>query len=216
MTLTLEHGTAVELPSAAEMFRQAIDAADLPEPAPFLDWCSQILVDHPERRALVLKPGTVIDGDLLIDRDAEPFSGGISTIVALGDLIIAGRLINEDGDDTPVLLVAGSLTCRDIIKAGAAVAVLGSINADGVVVCDGDNGALLTGADLTASAIIDCDHEIYVAGSVSAVVASDDLGNMRTLLVPEVFDAPEDAEDQWPEGDLIRARLIAGQPVFKT
>jgi hypothetical protein len=30
-----------------------------------------------------------------------------------------------------------------------------------------------------------------------------------------VFEEPEDASNEWPEGDLIRDRMLAGLPVFK-
>ncbi len=52
-------------------------------------------------------------------------------------------------------------------------------------------------------------------GDVKATVASDDLGNMRALLVADVFEDPDDASNEWPEGDLIRERLLAGLPVFQ-
>ncbi len=39
---------------------------------------------------------------------------------------------------------------------------------------------------------------------------------MRTLLVPDVFEDPDDPEDEWPEGDLIRERLLAGLPVLRS
>jgi hypothetical protein len=38
---------------------------------------------------------------------------------------------------------------------------------------------------------------------------------MRSLLVPDVFEDPDDSTNEWPEGDLIRDRLLAGQPVLK-
>jgi hypothetical protein len=103
----------------------------------------------------------------------------------------------------------------DLIKAASGIVVVGSVAVSGLILCDGDNGALLVGGNLSARALIDCDHEILVVGDVNAMVASDDLGNMRSLLVPDVFEDPDDSTNEWPEGDLIRDRLLAGQPVLK-
>jgi hypothetical protein len=111
--------------------------------------------------------------------------------------------------------VGGSLEAGELIKAASGIVVIGSVVVGGLIVCDGDNGALLVGGNLSARALIDCDHEILVAGEVNATVASDDLGNMRSLLVAEVFEDPDDATNEWPEGDLIRDRLLAGLPVLK-
>lgn len=183
---------------------------------PFSEWLEQVLVDFPEKQGLVLPQGTIIEDDLILEADVEPFNGGVACIVALGDLAVTGRVFNADAEDGPSLLVAGNLKAADLIKAASPVVVLGSLTVDRLVVCDGDNGALLVGGTLSAQALIDCDHEILVIGDVRATVASDDLGNMRSLLVSEVFEDPEDESDEWPEGHLIRERLLAGLPVFKT
>ena len=212
----LQIGRLIGLDEAASIFRTAITAADVPEQQLFLQWCEQILVDHPERSALVLPPGASIEGDLLLDYAEPPFAaGGVGTILALGDLAIAGRLVDTNSEGGPFLLAIGTLRAGDIIKAATAIVVLGSVSTRGLILCDGDNGALITGADLEAQALIDCDHEIYVAGDVRAQVISDDMGNMRALLVPEVFEDPEDQTDEWPDSDLLRDRLLDGLPVLK-
>lgn len=209
-------GTPADLEATAAEFQRLIEAAGLAEPH-FRDWTLQILVDHPEKRALVLKAGTVIPGDLLLDTDAEPFlSGDYSCVVALGDLTVQGQILNADSEDAPFLLVGGSLYADELIKAAAGIVVLGSLNIKGLTLCDGDNGALLVGGALISDAVIDCDHEILVLGDVQAAVASDDLGNMRELLVADVFEDPDDPSNEWPEGDLIRSRLVAGLPVLKS
>ena len=38
---------------------------------------------------------------------------------------------------------------------------------------------------------------------------------MREMLVPEVFEDPDDPQDDFVDADLVRARLEAGQPVLK-
>jgi hypothetical protein len=209
-------GRPVALDEVVRLFRARIAEHDLERCGPFGDWVDQILVDHPEKKALVLEPGALVEDDLVLEYDAEPFTQGYSCIVSLGDLTVAGRVYNSDVEGGPSLLVSGSLRAGEIVKAASAIVVLGSVTLDGLAVCDGDNGAFLVGGNLTAKALIDCDHEILVAGDVHATVASDDLGNMRTLLVPDVFEDPEDPENEWPEGDLIRERLLAGLPVMRS
>ena len=211
-----DSGRPVALDEIARVFAERVAAADLEGCGPFRDWIEQILVDHPEKKALVLDPGALIEDDLILELDAEPFTEGFSCIVATGDLIVTGRIFNSDVESGPSLLVGGSLKAGDIIKAASTVVVLGSVTVERLVVCDGDNGVFLVGGNLSADALIDCDHEILVVGDVTATVASDDLGNMRQLLVPEVFEDPEDASNEWPEGDLIRERLLAGLPVLRT
>jgi hypothetical protein len=216
MTRLLDLGTLSDLQDVAADFQRRIEAADLAGCEPFIEWSQQILVDHPEQKALVLPVGTIVEGDLILDSDCEPFaSGGVSCIVANDDFKVTGRILNADPEGGPSLLVAGNLESGDFFKAASGIVVIGSLTAAGLVVCAGDNGALLVGGNLNARALIDCDHEIIVIGDVHATVASDDLGNMRTLLVPEVFDEPEDPSDEWPDGDLIRERLLEGLPILK-
>jgi hypothetical protein len=216
MTSLEDQGKLVALDDVVGQFGRMIVAADLDGCGPFADWVEQILIDHPEKQALVLGPGALVEGDLVLELDVEPFTRGVSCIVALGDLTVTGRIFNSDVEGGPSLLVGRSLKAGDIVKAASAMVVLGSVDAEGLVVCDGDNGVLLIGGGLTARGLIDCDHEILVGGEVKATVASDDLGNMRELLVSEVFEDTDDASNEWPEGDLIRERLLAGLPVLRS
>lgn len=215
MTRLQELGTPADLAESADQFSRRIAEEGLAGCAPFEDWVRQTLVHHPERRALLLPPGALVEGDLVLDFEVEPFASGFSCLIAPDDLTVTGRIFNEDVDEAPFLLVGGSLKAGELVKAASGIIVLGSVVVDGLVVCDGDNGALLVGGNLTARCLIDCDHEILVAGDVNAQVASDDLGNMRALLVAEVFEEPEDPTNEWPEGDLIRDRLLRGLPVLR-
>lgn len=215
MQRLIDVGQAMSLDAVARLLMERITAADLAGCEPFQEWVDQILIDHPEKKALVLNPGALIEDDLVLETDVEPFTEGFSCLVALGDLIVGGRVCNSDVESGPSLFVVGSLKAGDIIKAASPVIVLGSVTVERLVVCDGDNGALLVGGHLSAEALIDCDHEILVVGDVTAIVASDDLGNMRSLLVDDVFEDPEDPSNEWPEGDLIRERLLAGLPVLR-
>lgn len=207
-------GQLASLEDVAVRFRQAIEASDLAEPAAFLGWAEQILVDHPERQALVLPAGTAIAGDLNLDALSNDVSAA-ATVVVFGDLAITGRLINEDTEGGPFLLIAGNLSVGHISKAASSIVVLGSITAQGLIFCDTDNGILAAGRGIEARAVIDNDHEIYAGEGITGTVVSDDAGNMRAALVPEVFEDPDDVADEWPDGDLIRARLAAGLPVLK-
>jgi len=215
MTRLEDLGTPAALDDVARDFASRIAAADLEGCGPFLDWVEQILVDHPEKKALVLAPGTLIEDDLILEIDSEPFTLGYSCIIAAGDLTVTGRVYNSDVESGPFLLVAGQLKAGDIVKAASAIVVLGSVDVAGLTVCDGDNGVFLVGGNLSTGGLIDCDHEILVTGDVAGTIASDDLGNMRQLLVAEVFEDPDDASNEWPEGDLIRDRVLAGLPVFR-
>jgi hypothetical protein len=216
MTKIADQGSSAALDAIVQQFGHLIADAGLDGCGPFRDWVEQILVDHPEKRALVLGPGALIEDDLVLESDAEPFTRGYACLVATGDLTVTGRIFNSDVEGGPSLLVAGSLKAGDIVKAASTIVVLGSVDAGGLVLCDGDNGAFLVGGGLTARGLIDCDHEIMVVGDVKAAIASDDLGNMRELLVPEVFEDADDTSNEWPEGDLIRERVLAGLAVLRS
>jgi hypothetical protein len=209
-------GHVVGLDQVAADFQQAMDARDLPDRDVFAGWSEAILVDHPEKRAVILPAGTKLAGDLVLDfDDAQIMALNAGTILCTGDLTIDGRIINENSDEGPFLLVGGNLKANEIIKGGARVVVLGDLSSDGVIFCDDETGALHVGGNLACKALIDADHELYTGGDISGVAISDDLGNMRELLVSECFEDPDDPEDQWPLGDLIRQRLLDGLAVLK-
>ena len=46
-------------------------------------------------------------------------------------------------------------------------------------------------------------------------MVSNELGNMREALVADVFADPDDPDDEWPDGALVRARLEAELPLLK-
>ncbi len=209
-------GQIAGLDQVSADFQRHVDGKNLPDPVPFLEWCQNILVDHPERRALSLPDGTVIRGDLLLDHDNEQLAAnGIATIVCWGDLTIEGRLINEDSEDGPFLLVAGNLQATEVIQGGARVIALGSLTSPGIIFCDEKSGALHIGGGIRCQALIDSDHDVYAAGGIEGEAISDDLGNMRDRLVEECFEDPDDPQDEWPLGDLIRQRLLAGLQILK-
>ena len=99
-------------------------------PRSFERWAEQILVDHPDCKALVLPAGTEIAGDLDLDHDLFA-ENKISTVAALGPLIIQGRLINADSEGGPFLFVDGDLSARQIEKGGSSFIVLGNVACPG-------------------------------------------------------------------------------------
>ena len=211
----LSLGKIVPLDEVVRLFSSTITSAGLEGCGPFPEWLEQILVHHPEKSALMLESGARIEGDLDLEVDLAPFADGISCVVVPGDLTVTGFIYNANLEDGPSLIIGGNLRAGEMVMAASIVMVVGSCTVERLVLCDGDNGVFLVGGQLIAQGLIDCDHEILIVGDVKATVASDDLGNMRALLVAEVFEDPDDPANEWPEGDLIRDRLLAGLPVFK-
>jgi len=194
--------------------KRRISARGLGPPRLFEKWAEQILVDHPESKALVISGDARIPGDLEIDYDGL-LDQGIATVAVLGDLAVEGRLVNADSDGGPFLFVDGNLTAGQIEKGGSSFIVLGSVSSPGVIFCDYNHGAFLVGSSLSARAIVSCDQEIHAGGEITGLVVSEELGNMREHLVPEVFADPGDPEDEFADGALVRDRLAAGLPILK-
>ncbi len=217
MQALIAKGRIVSLEIAAQEFAACIAAKNFFDPEPFSAWCRRILVDHPLKQALILPAGTIISGDLNLDSETDDTGDvSIGAIVALGNVEITGRVTNESHDGGVFLLIAGDLQTDGLFKGAGSVVVLGSIVSKGAIFCDYCHGTLMTGGNVTAPAVISNDHEIFISGTLSGPLISSDLDNMRDRLVPDVFADPDDASDEWPDGDLIRARLAEGLPVLKT
>lgn len=210
----LSLGQVVALDELSRELKRRISAHGLGPPRSFEKWAEQILVDHPDFKALVVNGSQSIPGNLEIDNE-ELFAAGIATIAILGDLTVTGRLINADSDNGPFLFVDGDLSAAQIEKGGASFVVLGSVRSPGLVFCDYNLGAFLVGGNLEARAIVSCDQEIHVGGTTSGLIISEELGNMRANLVPEVFADPDDPDDEFADASLVRERLEAGLPVLK-
>jgi len=217
MRYLLELGRLESLESAAGEFADCVDAQKFFEPEAFTAWGRRILVDHPGKQALIVPAGTVIDGDLCLDEiEGEPDLPAIGTVLALGDLTITGRLVNDSPDSGAFLLVGGNLLAGEIFKGASNVVVLGSLVSEATIFCDFCPGSLVTGRDLSAPLIISNDHEISVGGTLAGLLISSEQGNMRESLVPGVFSDPDDLDDEWPDGALIRERMDAGLPLLKS
>lgn len=214
MTPLIALGQTMALDELARELTHRIEQRGLGPPRSFVRLTEQILVDHPESKGLVLSGNTALPGDVDIDYD-ELLEAGITTIAILGDFTVQGRLVNSGGDGGPFLFVDGNLSAGQIEKAGANFIVLGNVDCRGVIFCDYNPGVLLVGGDISASALITCDQEVHAGGEIKGPVVSDELGNMREMLVPEVFAEPDDPEDEFADGALVRARLEAGLPVLR-
>lgn len=214
MSLLTTLGTEMPLDKLSAELKRRIEARGLGPPRSFVKWAEQILVDHPERKALVLPAGTRIEGDAKLDGD-DLLDRGIATVAVLGDLDISGRLTNGDSEGGPFLFVDGDLRVGEIVKGGSSIIVFGSVASRGLLVCDSSIGAFLAAGDLSASAIILCDQDLHAGGTIKGEIISEELGNMRASLVPEVFVEPDDPSDEYADGDLIRERLEAGLPILK-
>lgn len=193
---------------------ERIAAQGLGPPRSFQRFAEQILVDHPESKGLVLPATTALPGDLDLDYEAL-LEAGVTAIAVLGNLTVQGRLSNGSDDGGPFLFVDGDLTAGEIDKGGANVIVLGNVSCRGVIFCDYNPGVLLAGGDIASAALITCDQEVYAGGEIRGPVVSDELGNMREMLVPDVFEDPSDPEDEFVDGTLLRERLKAGLPILK-
>lgn len=216
MRSLLELGRLESLETAASTFADSIRARQFFEPEAFNAWCRRILVDHPAKQALILPPDTVLEGDLYLDGEADdPATNSIGTILALGNLTITGRIFNESTENGDFLLVGGDLDTFELIKGAASIVVLGSLTSTTTVFCDYCAGALVTGGDVNTPLLISNDHDLSIGGNLNGQLISSELGNMREVLVPDVFADPDDQGDEWPDGALIRERLAAGLPLLK-
>ncbi|HMN37024.1 MAG TPA: hypothetical protein PKD49_04840 [Hyphomicrobium sp.] len=214
MNPLLALGQLTPLDELAQELKRRIGVRGLGPPRAFERLAEQILVDHPEGKGLVLSASTVLPGDVIIDYDGLA-ERGVTAIAVLGDFAVSGRLVNSDSDGGPFLFVDGDLSASEIVKGGASFVILGSVVCRGIVFCDYNPGAFLIGKDLSASTIITCDFDVHAGGEIKGVVISEELGNMREMLVAEVFDDPDDPQDEFVDADLLRARLEAGQSVLK-
>ena len=214
MPSLIELGTLTGLAELSAELRRRIEARGFESPRAFLSVAEQILVDHPASRALVLTGSVVLDGDLNLD-DGGLLEHAIATVAVLGDLDVRGRIVNEDSDGGPFFIVDGNITAQEILKGGSSIAVLGSVTSHGVIFCDYNHGRFLAGGNVTAPVIVTNNQIIEAGGRIDGLLIGDEQGNMRELLVADVFEDPGDLEDEWPDGELIRERLAAGLPILK-
>jgi hypothetical protein len=215
MVNLLELGKPTDLLDVSAELKRHIEARGLGPPRQFDYWAERITIDHPMVKALVLPHGTRIEGDLHLDYDGL-LEHRIGTVAILGDLEVTGRILNENSDGGPFFYVAGNVSARGIEKGGGSFIVLGSVTCTHPVLCDYSHGILLIGGDFSAPLIIINEQEVYVGGQIVGKVVNSEDGNMRDILVEDVFEDPEDPDCDTPDGDLIRELLAEDLPLLKS
>jgi hypothetical protein len=208
-------GTIVAVSSIRAELAQLIERRGLKHPAAFQEFVDAILNDYPNRRVLVLPPGTEIKGDLVVDWTKELEKERIVAVVARGDLTVRGTIRNANLDGGPLLFVAGKLRAQHIDKGGACFVLLGNVELDGYALCEYNHGVLRVGGDLKSKALIGLDHDVFVSGKTIGKSLLWREADLREALVPEVFDLDDDPEATLPDGKRIRKRIASGQPLLK-
>jgi hypothetical protein len=216
MSLPLELGTIAPLRSILSDLNDRIHRRSLRYPECFSSNLQLLATHHVDGNALVLPAGTTIAGDLALDATTESRRREIVAVVALGDLTIGGIIENLDLNDGLLLFVDGTLNCRRIEKGGSQMYVLGDLRSRGIVLCDYSDGELMVGGDLFSEGLIAIDQGVGVSGSIHGPRVLWGEISTREFLVPDVFGAPDDPSDDFPDGDVIRERLAKGLPVLKT
>jgi hypothetical protein len=168
--------------------------------------------NYSKKTALVLPPGTSIEGDLVLDWDVDWVKQHqVGGIVCDGDLAVNGSVINRSLEGGPLLFVAGALKVEHAIKGGAPFLVLGNLRAGGIVVGEYNDGVIRIGGDLEARAYLLLDHDGFVRGEVRARQHSDEDGDWRDVLVPELFD---DGDDYHPSVQRTWAFAKSGREIW--
>jgi hypothetical protein len=222
MSLPLELGTIAPLRSILNDLIDRVHRRSLRYPECFSSDLQLLVTHHYDSNALVLPAGTTIEGDLALDWSTESRRQELVAVIALGDLTLSGISETVDLNDGLLLFVDGTLNCRRMEKGGSRIYVLGDLRARGVVLCDYSDGELMVGGDLVSEALIAIDQGVGVSGSIHGPrvlwgeMSTPGEKSPREFLVPDVFGAPDDPTDDFPDGDIIRERLAMGLPVLKT
>lgn len=146
---------------------------------------------------------------------------GIAAIICFGNLTIEGDLLNDHPNYSPLLIVAGDLRVRNLLKGGLPLFVFGNLVASGYFVTEYNDGPLRVGGDLVAAGYMPRCRDFpegkghVIAGSVRARTfdmrppADIARKHHRATFVPEVI------SDGWLDPGLVLEREHAGLPVWK-
>ncbi len=178
------------------------------------------LADEYDRGGILLLPdGARISGDLKLDYDAAAHGGRTYRgIIALGDLRVAGDILNDDTDGGPFLVVLGALSVRHIIKGGAPIIVVGPLGATGIIYCEYNHGSFRAWGGSSANGIVIDDQPYDIAAPVKGPLAVLWNGEAHHHLLPEFFYEEDDGTIQ-PVDDLseeLKSRIRSGQPIFRS
>jgi hypothetical protein len=167
---------------------------------------------------LELPDGAVIDGDLVLDFDANEYDGKhFRGVVALGQLTIKGDILAENPDAGPFLAVCGGLDVRQIIKGGAPMIVGGRLTAAGLVFCFYNNhGRLRALGGLKAQGLIVDDQKVDIKKPIEVQAKALNARALADVLAVDLLSEDEDGNFV-PMDDVgaeIIARMKAGRPVL--
>ncbi|MFK0160665.1 hypothetical protein ACIQVK_52595 [Streptomyces sp. NPDC090493] len=160
-------------------------------------------------------------GDLVLPKDTDL---DIALVVD-GDLVVHGFL-DDYASGLGMLVVLGDLVIRDLMSYGA-LYVGGDLRAQGVVHAHYNDFTFeVAGAVHARALVLDDKFGDYRRGALAVEIDAYDstpgqLRAAREIFVPEVYEEEDwDADEEPPESrrpspDRVRARLHAGQPLFK-
>jgi hypothetical protein len=173
---------------------------------------------------LALPDNTVVDGDLQLEWETATYEGKrYRGILALGRLTIKGDIRNDNWDGGPFLVALGPLATRHVLKRGAPLLAFAPLDASGTIYCEYNHGSFRALGGVRAQGVVMDDHDHQLAGPVDAPLAVlgmalPDARDPQATLLPEFFDEEDDYGRIYPIDDLnvlLRARILAGQPVFR-
>lgn len=180
-----------------------------------------LLENAPGKRTLEWAGDHTISGDWTVDRNQEWVKdNGIAAIVCFGNLTVEGDLLSLDWEHWPLLIVAGDLRVRNLLKGGMPLFVFGNLLATGYFVTEYNDGLLRVGGDLVAAGYTPRCRDFpeakghVIAGSVRARTfdmrdPDVDRRHHRATFVAEVI------TEGWLDPGLILEREHEGLPVWK-
>ena len=182
---------------------------------------SGLLENAPGKRTLEWNGDHTIAGDWKIDGTEEWVTdNGIAAVVCFGDLTVEGDLLSLDWSFWPLLIVAGDLKVRNLIKGGMPLFVLGNLVASGYFLADCDDGLLRVGGDLVAAGYMPRCRDFpdakghVIAGSIRARTFDMRRPGLNRRHHRAAF-VPEAMTDGWLDPNLVLDREHEGLPVWR-
>lgn len=137
-----------------------------------------------------------VPGDLAMDWESAPWrDANVCGLVVVGNLTVEGSLTNFDLNSGPVLLVLGSVTADRIVQSGASWFIRDDVRVARTLFGVYNDGTLRVGGNLGAAAVINDDHDLSVAGTISGIEIDDRHGH--AWLAEGLVN--EDGDVEWDE-----------------
>lgn len=169
---------------------------------------------------LTLPDGAVIDGNLMLEWEKARYQGKpYRGILALGRLTINGDILNDNWDGGPFLVVMGPLTVQHVFKRGAPMIVFGPITAKGTIYCEYNHGVFRALGGIVAQGVVIDDQTTQFAGYIDAVMVDLYGVDAADALLPQFFEEADEFGRAYPiddVGKVLKARIRAGHPIFRT